>query len=316
MIKKIVLGLLLILFFTFLYKASSYIEPFAGKINNYASAFFSLGIDVKDLIKKYTSSSNNLTSNTAVTKIKILIVPGHEPDFGGAEYKNLKERDLNLALAEKLKILLTQNPKFEVIMTRDTNGWNPVIKNYVDGNKKEIQAWVTSKKKEMDRLIDNGQVTEVKAEMGHANASTNSATLLYGVNKWAAENKVDIALHLHFNDNPKYQGKPNYAGFSIYVPEKQYVNSVPSKILAKDLMAELSKIQKVSTMKAESAGVIEDQELIAIGSHNIIDSLSILTEYAYIYEDFLQSAPSRNLFLDQAAASTAKAINNFFDSRV
>lgn len=307
MLKNISLVLALILISGFFYIVPNYFGAELDRLNNYAATFFSTGIEVKDLVKKYADPRSE--------KIKILIVPGHEPSFGGTEYKNLKERDLNLALAEKIKTILAQNPKFEIITTRDDQGWNPEIKNYVETNKKEIESWMVNSKAEMSRLIKNGQITKLKGQIGRTKANSNSILFLYGINKWAAENKVDIAINLHFNNNPQYKGRPIYNGFSIYVPEKQYSNALSSKILAQDLLTEISKIQSTSTMPLEKEGIIEDQELIALGSFNTADSLSVLIEYAYIYEDPLQSAPGRDLFINQAAASTAKALNNFFESR-
>ena len=61
--------------------------------------------------------------------------------------------------------------------------------------------------------------------------------------------------------------------------------------------------------------MIEDQELIAIGRYNTSDSLSALIEYAYIYEPFMQDKEKRDDFINEAASSTAKAVNNFFESR-
>ena len=306
MIKnKIISGIFLITLVTFLYNSKNYIDQYVEQINNYSATFFSIGITVKDLIKKYDKPKNQ-------EKIKILIVAGHEPDFGGAEYKNLKERDLNLILSEKIKKILEKNNKFEIIVTRDINGWNPELENYINNNKEKIQSWINDAKEKMSNLVDNGKITVVNAKMGHSIAPQNSAIFLYGINKWAGENKVDITIHIHFNDNPKYKGKPNYEGFSIYVPEKQYSNSTSSKILAKSLMDEISKIQKVSTMPEENNGIIEDQELIALGRYNTSDSLSILTEYAYIYENFMQSTTTRNIFIDESANSTAQAVENFF----
>jgi N-acetylmuramoyl-L-alanine amidase len=276
---------------------------------NSAAAFFSMGISINDLISKYSDTEKN-------GKIKILLVPGHEPSFGGAEYKDLLERDLNLALSEKIKNILSINNKFEIITSRNTNGWNPELEKYVNNNKNEILVWINNMKSSMSKLVNNGKINVVNAEMGHSIAPLNSAIFLYGINKWAGENKIDIAIHLHFNDNPKYKGKPNYEGFSIYVPEKQYSNGTSSKILAKDLFDEISKIQKVSTMPEENVGIIEDQELIALGRYNTSDSLSVIIEYAYIYENFMQNKKLRNDFIEKSASSTANAINKFFESRI
>lgn len=306
--NKIISLTLIILITLFLYNSKNYLDQYIQKVNNYSAAFFSMGITVKDLTKKYDSHKKD-------EKIKILLVPGHELNFGGAEYKNLKERDLNLILSEKIKDILEKNKKLQIITTRDNNGWNPLIENYINNNKDNIRYWINDAKDEMSKLVSNGKITVVKAEMGHSTIPVDSAVFLYGINKWASENNIDIALHIHFNDNPKYKGKPNYEGFSIYVPERQYSNSISSKILAKDLMNEISKIQKVSTMKEESIGIIEDQELIALGRYNTLDSLSVIIEYAYIYEDFMQNINTRNYFIDKAAFSTAQGIENFFESR-
>ena len=208
-------------------------------------------------------------------KIKLLIFPGHEPEYGGAEYKGVLERDLNLQLAEELRDILVNNPNFEIIMVRDCEGWNPTIKNYVSDNKESIKTWLDDKKEEFFRLVKEGRITPVRAEMGHRETPMEAALFIYGVNKWAGENGVDLSLNIHFNNNPKYKGKPDYEGFSIYIPEKQYKNSLSSRVIAEDLMIEISKIHKVSTMKAESGGIIEDQELIALGSYNTASSSAI-----------------------------------------
>lgn len=307
--KTLIIASLVVLCAIFLYSSKNFINPYLSEVKNHAAAFFSMGISVKDLIAKYTSPEED-------KKIKILLVPGHEPDLGGAEYGALKERELNLVVSEKIKNLLGKNKKFQVITLRNNNGWNPEFEKYVSDNRETILAWVKSMKDEMFSLVDSGKFNIVNAKMGHSTAPLNSAVFLYGINKWSSDNKIDIVIHLHFNDNPKYKGEPNYEGFSIYVPEKQYSNASSSKVLAEDLKNEIIKIQKVSTMKEESGGVIEDQELIALGSYNTSDSLSVLIEYAYIYEDFMQNPVLRNNFIDKAAFFTSQGVKEFFESRI
>ena len=63
-------------------------------------------------------------------KIKILVMPGHEPSYGGTEYRSLKERDLMVELGDMLALELRHNPRFEVTVARDTNTWNVVLKSY------------------------------------------------------------------------------------------------------------------------------------------------------------------------------------------
>ncbi len=273
-----------------------------------SAAFFSAGISVKDLITKYVYG-------TSEQKIKILIVPGHEPNFGGAEYNGLKERDLNVELAQKISEQLMKNGRFDITLSRDNERWNPNIINYINDNWDSIVAWVKEKKNEMFKLENEGVVKSTSPIVYHAKAQLSPAIRLYGINKWAEKNNIDIVIHVHFNDNPKYKGEPNYQGFTIYVPEKQYSNSTSSKVLAQNIFDEISKIQRVSNLPGESGGITEDQDLIAVGSYNTSDSLSVLIEYAYIYEDFMQSTSTRNDFIDRAAYSTSKAVEDFFLSR-
>ncbi len=308
--KRNVLAGLLILISIFSFLAStSFALSYIGKTNNFSAAFFALGISVKDLILKYTEAPQN-------GKIKILIVPGHEPNDGGAVYKNLIERDLNLKLAIKLKNYLSANPRFEIILARDENGWNPGLEKYVDNNEAAISSWIDSMKNQMYRLVNNGKIKSISPTVYHAEANPHATLFLYGINKWANDNKFDITIHVHFNDNPKYKGKPSYYGFTIYVPESQYSNSTSSKVLAENLFDEIYKIQYVSTMPGEDAGIVPEQDLIAIGRYNTSDTLSVLIEYAYIYEKFMRNKTKRNLFIDKAASSTAKAVNDFFQSRL
>ena len=82
-------------------------------------------------------------STTQNEKIKILIVPGHEPNAGGAdEFKKIKERDLNLQLSLLLKNALSSNPKLEIILARDENGWNNDLKSYILTSSSTIMNWV------------------------------------------------------------------------------------------------------------------------------------------------------------------------------
>ena len=250
-------------------------------------------------------------------KIKLLIVPGHEPDAGGAdEFKKIKERDLNLQLSLLLKDNLSKNTDLEVILARDENGWNSDIENYVKTNESEIMKWVSAMKKKMFAKIDAGEVELIDPNMKHNNAASNAVLFLYGTNKWIDENNIDLVLHVHFNNNPKINGKPNYRGYCMYVPEKQYSNSSSSKIFANYINEEISKIQKKSNMPQEKDIIIEDQQLIAVGNYNTLKIPSVLVEYAYIYEPLMTSSSTRNIFIEKAASSTATAINKYIEKEI
>ncbi len=298
----IIFLLLLIIAVSFMYAL-----PNLAK-GSFATAFFAMGTTVKSLIEKYAIAIEG-------DKIKILIVPGHEPTTGGAEYEDLRERQMNLELSLQLKSLLDNNPKFQTVLFRDEKGFNTNFQSYLNNNKQKIRSWVSAKKSEMLSLASEGKVNFLTPPVYHADAKSGVVLYLYGLNKWASLKNFDIAIHVHFNDNPKYNGQPTYEGFTIYVPEKQYSNSTSSKVLAQNIFDELIKIEPISTLPGESQGITEDQDLIAIGSYNTSDTLSVLIEYGYIYEDKFQSSSTRNQYISDAASSTAKAINDFFDSR-
>lgn len=272
----------------------------------YAAAFFAQGKTVKEVVLKYDNAPKQ-------NKVKILLVPGHEPDFGGAEYNGIIERDLNVALVNKIAELLKSNEKFEIIIARDFDNWNPDLKKYFDENLPAIEKWRNAQEGEMLSLVSQGKI-ELVNSVTHNTAPKGPALRLYGINKWANENKIDVTLHVHFNDNPKIKGKPKFSGFSIYAPEKQYSNATSSMEFANSLLKGLLSVNNISTMEQESLGVVEDQDLIAIGRYNTADSLVALVEYSYIYESKLKTKTLRNTFMDKMASTTASSLIDFFEA--
>ena len=68
-----------------------------------------------------TKKVNTVTSNDIETKIKVVIDAGHgEPDGGAISEDGIKESDLNLQIAQKLKRKLEEE-NIEVIMTRENS---------------------------------------------------------------------------------------------------------------------------------------------------------------------------------------------------
>ncbi len=279
--------------------------------NNYTAVFFQQGITAKQLQKKY-----DLVSKRNQPKIRVMIVAGHEPNFGGASYGGVLERDIALELANNLKGFLENNSHYEVVMSRTEQGWNPDIKMYFDERAEEIKAFVNDNKEQMIRLINNGLVHKVVDGVPHSNAPKDVALRLFGINKWNNENKVDIAIHIHFNDYiRRNQNTPGqYSGFAIYVPEEQYSNSSTTRVIANSIFKRLSKYNAVSNLPKEDNGVVEEQDLIAIGSYNTLDVPSMLIEYGYIYEPQFQDPEVKESTLKDLAFQTYIGIQDFFGS--
>ena len=255
-------------------------------------------------------------STASSTRVRVLLVPGHEPGFGGAEYGSLKERVLNVALADDLQALLDKDPHYQVFITRDDYAWNPVFANYFKQNWAGIIAWERASKVEMNHLIAIGSTTRPVATEYHNTAPDNVAIRLYGITKWANENNIDITIHIHFNDVPNRPvdgpGKPT--GFAIYVPAEQYDNSSTTRSIAQAIFNRLKSYTTVSDLPVESEGIISEPGLIAIGANNTANAASMLIEYAYIYQHQLTNAKTRAAFLQGLAEQTYLGLRDFFEA--
>ncbi|MBP9701781.1 MAG: N-acetylmuramoyl-L-alanine amidase [Candidatus Pacebacteria bacterium] len=283
---------------------SEYIPQWA----NQAGVFFVQSITVSDLKTTYKKAENRRD------KVKVLLVAGHEPHYGGTQYGGLKERDVAVDLAEEIKKLLDKKSEYKVFVSRDKEKWNPDLENYFIKNWETITPWKDAYQREMVRLFNTGQVKQVTDGVLHNDAPPDVARRLYGINKWVNENGLDIVIHIHFNDYPrkKLSNPGVYKGFAIYIPEGQYSNAEATKAVAEKIHSRLSKSFSPSNLPKENAGLVEDQELVAIGRHNTVDAVSLLIEYAYIYEPWLHDPALREKNIKQMALDTYLGLEDFF----
>ena len=286
-------------------------ETLGNFSKNIAAVFFRESITATQLREKYS------LANRENTKLRILVVPGHEPNYGGAEYKNLKERDLNVELAGYLEGFLKENYRYDVVLSRDGNNWNPKLAQYFDENSGRIEAFKNENQDNMLYLINNGSLVKIDNNIKHNSAPQEVALRLFGINMWANENNISIIVHIHFNDYPRKNVSipGQYSGFSIYVPEKQYSNSTTTRIIAGTVYKRLAKYSPVSNMPKEDIGVVEEQDLIAIGSYNTLDAPSLLIEYDYIYESQFADPKTRGPVLKDLAFQTYLGIQDFFGNQ-
>jgi len=257
-----------------------------------------------------------LQAQGVIQPIRILIVPGHDKEVWGAEYGNIKEADMTLVLATQIFNLLKKDKRFEVYITRDSNGYTKEFADYFANNKTKIISFKNSAKKEAQIKIDNGTFLN-KTGVVHNVVNEETAIELYGINKWANENKIENIISVHFNDYPRPTkwtiGK--YKGFAVYMPDKQMANATGSSNLAKSVFSELSKKYTKSTYKQETGGLVSDEKLIALGASGTLNKEvnSILIEYGYIYEKMFRNSTTRHQAYKDMALLTAKGVtNNFF----
>jgi N-acetylmuramoyl-L-alanine amidase len=276
---------------------------------------------IADLQTDYTSSnmlsfaSTTPVDEPTVQKVRILLVPGHEPGYGGAEFGSLKERNMTVELAKDLQNFLSGDDHFQIFVTRDNSEWLPPFADYFKNNWQSIIDWEKASVQDMAHQIGSSANTQPIPTVYHNKAPENVALRLYGITKWANENDIDITIHIHFNDDREHpRGVPgDHSGFAIYIPEQQYANSTTSRAVAETIYNRLEKYNPVSNLLGESAGVVEDPDLIAIGAHNTANSASMLIEYAYIYEQQFVDADTRNLAIKDMAYQTYLGLEDFFN---
>lgn len=278
-----------------------------------AAAFFVPSITLTEIHEEYQKIDVRNPSATQ-EKVKILLVPGHQPEKGGTQFKGVYERDVVVAIAHDLATLLSQNPRYSVVVSRTQEAWNPILQSYFDTHALEIETFRQSQALQMQQHVSEGDFVASADQVYHNTASSEAVLQLYGMNKWASDNDYQVVLHLHLNDyaGRRPQSIGTYDGFAIYVPHHQYSNATVSTAIGEAIAARLSAYHAVSTLPKEDRGVVEDQELIAIGSNNSIDGAALLIEYGYIYEPQLSLPSVRAVAVADYAYQTYLGIQDFF----
>ena len=250
-----------------------------------------------------------------IKPIKILLVPGHDNEVWGAQYGNMKEATMTLALATQIYNILKKDKRFEVYITRDGSGYTKEFADYFANQQAEIVAFKENAKKATQNKISAGSFIE-KINPPHHGVSADVADRLYGFNKWANENKIDAMIHIHFDDYPRPNKWTNgqYKGFTIYIPDGQFTNARESGQLAANIFTQLHKKYATSNYKMEAGGLVSDQKLIAIGANNTLDASvrSVLIEYSYIYEKKFRVKSTRLQAYTNMANLTVTGIKNYF----
>lgn len=273
-----------------------------------ASVFFTDSVTVAGLTSKYEHAGGLGTK-----KVRILIVPGHDNESWGTEFRGVREADMTAAVGEELFTLLSADPEFEPILLRSRQGYAPEFLEYFSKERGAVEAFVTGKKAIMNEMLRHGFLRRSENVI-HNSAAADVAAKLYAVNRFANDRGVDIVLHLHFNDYPgrPYHRQGRYEGFAIYTPAAEYSNATASNAFAHSLFAQFSKFYAESSFPQENGGIVPDQDLIAVGAYNTLDPVGALIEYGYIYETKFLDKKIREAFLRELAFQTYVGVNRFF----
>jgi N-acetylmuramoyl-L-alanine amidase len=264
----------------------------------------------KSLLLPTTSDISKLPIKT----FKILLVPGHDPKEGGANFKDIYERDLAVIIANKIEQILNEEEGYSVLVTRDMNDWNPIFFDYFKNNEKDILDFKNKKQAEDKLAMSSGKKKFVPDMAMHSEVNKKTAVELYGINKWSNENNINLVLHIHFNDsernNMNYPGE--YKGFTIFIPEKQMSNSSTSRGVAENIYEELKNILIPEVIGNQKSSLIEDQSLIALGSSGTLDNTAaLLVECGYIYEKIFRTKEDREIIMEKIAERTVTGIKKY-----
>ena len=260
-------------------------------------------------------NADSLTDTYGKRPLKILVVPGHDDESSsGAEFRGLREKDLNLTLGKALAKFLSLDPKLSVTLLRDENGFRKDFQEYLKSHAAEIDVFRKERRSTASQLRKEG-LFQRRTVVSHNRAPADDIQKLYGINKWADELGFDLLVHIHFNDHPDhFQNSPGkYTGLAIYIPEKQLVNNNASLGIARSVLSAISQYFPISDYKKERTGLVEDQELIAVGANNSLKAASILIEYGYIYESQFTGSKVREAALRELAYQTYRGLEKYLD---
>lgn len=270
-----------------------------------AALFISSGIKEKELKKDYQNKTVNM-----------LIAAGHDDAESGGYYNGLWEADLNLELSEKLFQLFSADPHFRVSRTRTAAGYTADfvrLFDYSDG-RVAIDDFRSSVQTAAAKERLRGGIARSTVLAHHPFASPESSLKLYGINKWANEHDIDLVLHVHFNDYPsRPKNAPGtYSGFSVYIPDAQLPNAASSRAIAENVFRSLSRFFAPSNFPSECCGVLEDQDLVAVGAQGSLQSAALLIEYGYIYEPQFYHSSVRTSAMSELAFQTYHGVKRYF----
>lgn len=279
--------------------------------NSAAGVFIARAQTWDQILQKRENFKNNITGRNVDKLVSVLIVPGHDDQHFGTQFNGLKEVELNRALAQKLYDYLSNEEGINPVLASSAEGYNPIFEKYFDSQKKEIKKFMDGTKKTFSKKLAANGIEDIETNF-HNPAPEDMVYKLYGLNRWVNDKKFDLVIHIHFNDyrGRKLSKEGIYDGFSIYTPGTLFVNHKISRVLANSIFDELKKIRPVSNLAGEKNGVIEDNELIALGANESLNAASILVEYGYIYESIFTDINLRDTSLDYLAYATYSGVMN------
>ncbi len=263
------------------------------------------------------TTSQDIQNEYNNSRLSLLIVPGHDLEYPGTEFRGTKEADLTIQASVELYNFLKNDPHIHTSSARvfSTGDYQEELKSYFSNEQVNIRSFSEKFKNFVEGLTAAGNF--LPKESKHPVAPDVVALRLTGINKWANEHHINVVIHIHFNDYPdrRFNVKGRYHGFVIYVPDSQYPNYQTSQGLGQFIFEKLRESAPVSNYASESSGLVEDQQLLAIGPYATREGASLLIEYGYIYEPQLVNPDIRERVIRELAYQTYRGIETYFGNK-
>jgi N-acetylmuramoyl-L-alanine amidase len=237
------------------------------------------------------ASSNSIeieVPKSFVGRKKIIVIdPGHGGHDPGAIANDLREKDINLKVALKLKSLLEKDPRFEVYLTREDDGFIPLYDRTLIAIEKKADLFISI----------------------HVNASKNpnlSGTYIYTLNLRGATSKLAKMVEERENKTVlnviKVSANPN-------------VNKIVADMAISHTMTEGLNFAKFAQIYLKRN--LKDIEFKRIESANFAvlktpSIPSVLVETAFITNENDARLLANDEFLEKFAQSLYKAAVDYF----
>ncbi len=221
--------------------------------------------DLRDPVSSTGCNPFSYVSSYDKKTKRILLVPGHDDEYGGCRGKAGQEENINLAIAEDIKFFLDRDSDFVAEITRSTSGYTKPLRDFLDSNRKELR----------ERALDI--LREESSEL------VERYTRNFGLAEYSNRKKPDLTIHVHVNNDPTDSTLQGFVTFW-----SQYNNSYyRSRKFAAQIRNKLASEFPMSTSPAERHG-ISARPYVVLGSPWLrVKPPSVLVEYGYINDTTL-----------------------------
>ena len=214
----------------------------------------------------------------------IVIDPGHGGHDPGAVRNGLKEKDVNLKFAKKLKEILEKDPRFKVYLTRDRDKFIPLYSRTVFAVKKKADLFISF----------------------HCNSSPSglgSGTYIYTLNLRGARSKLARLVELREN-----KAVIDY----VRVSANKSVNRIVADLAMNNTITEGNKFARISKKYLKN---IVDFQGIDSANFAVLKTPgipSVLIEIAYLTHPLDSQLLKSDIFLEKFNLELYQAIIEYF----